>query len=163
MSQPNVHLRPETNADIPFLRTLYATTRVDVTFSGLPEEQKRQFLEMQFNAQHHHYRTQYENTTFSIIEVNRHPAGRLYTSRMTDQIRVVDISLTPQYRRQGIGAGLLRSIQLEAQSLGLPVTLHAEKMGSVVDFYKQLDFEVLDETTTHFFMKWVAGASVIVS
>jgi GNAT superfamily N-acetyltransferase len=82
---------------------------------------------------------------------------------MTDQIRVVDISLTPQYRRQGIGAGLLRSIQLEAQSLGLPVTLHAEKMGSVVDFYKQLDFEVLDETTTHFFMKWVAGASVIVS
>lgn len=163
MNETEVKLRPEKSSDERFLRKLFATTRVDVTFSHLPEEQKQQFLRMQFDAQRHYYRNHYENARFLVIEYNGRPVGRLYTSRMPDQIRVMDITLIPEYRSKGIGSRLLTSIQDEARSLALPVTLHAEKLGNMARYYEKLGFEVVEEKETHFFMKWTAGASVIIT
>ena len=160
-NEPEVTLRPETNADVPFLRSLYATTRVDVTFSGLPEEQKKHFIDMQFNAQRTCYYNDYPNIDFSIIEVNRRPAGRLYLSRMPEEIRVMDISVLPAFRNKGIGSRLLRMVQDEARSRGLSVTLHAEKFGNMARFYERLGFEVTEEKQEHFFMKWTASSAII--
>ena len=163
MSESKIELRPEKSSDVPFLRKLYATTRVDVTFSGLPEEQKQQFIRMQFDAQRHSYRSNYENAEFHIIERNGRPIGRLYVARLAQEIRVIDITISPNHRNKGIGTGLLRSVQSEGKSMGLPVTLHAEKMGNMAEYYKRLGFEIVEEKEGHFFMKWVAGSSVIIT
>lgn len=163
MSEAEIKLRPEKSSDVPFLRKLYATTRVDVTFSGLPDEQKQQFIRMQFDAQRQSYRSNYENAEFHIIERHGRPIGRLYVARLTQEIRVMDITIIPDHRKKGIGSGLLRSVQSEGRSIGLPVTLHAEKMGNMAEFYKRLGFEIVDEKEAHFFMKWFVGSSVIIT
>ena len=136
---------------------------MDVIFSNLPEEQKQHFINMQFDAQRYHYQTYYDNAEFQIIEQNRRSIGRLYVDRMPDQIRVMDLTLIPERRNKGIGSRLIRAVQSQAKALGLPVTLHAEKLGSEVEFYKQLGFEIVGEKEEHFFMKWVAGASIIIT
>ena len=161
MSNSEIRLRPEESSDLPFLRALFATTRVDVTFSNLPQEQKKHFIQMQFDAQRHHYCSYYQNTEFHIIEQDGCPIGRLYLSRMPDQIRVMELTISPEHRGKGIGSRLLKAVQAQAQSLGLAVTLHAEKMGNMVEFYKPLGFEVVEEKEAHFFMKWVARSSII--
>lgn len=163
MTGANVVLRPEKQADLPFLRKLYATSRVDVTFSGLPEQEKQHFIRMQFDAQRKHYRTYYSDTDFLIIEEKGRPIGRLYLSQMAEEIRVMDITLMPSHRGKGIGGSLLRSVQDDAKLKGLAVTLHAEKLGNMAEYYKRFGFEVVGELDNHFFMKWTNRSSVIIS
>lgn len=161
MSDSDLRLRPETERDIPFLRSLFATTRVDVTFSQLPEEQKKQFLRTQFDAQRHHYCSHFNNRDFQVIELNGQPVGRLYLARMSSEIRVIDIIISPKHRKQGIGSRLLKAVQSQAKALGLDVTLHAEKMDNMVEYYLPLGFEIVEEKELHFFMKWTASSSII--
>ncbi|MEQ9406772.1 MAG: GNAT family N-acetyltransferase [Fuerstiella sp.] len=163
MNDSDIKLRPEKSSDVPFLRKLFATTRVDVTFSGLPEEQKQQFIRMQFDAQRRAYHSNYENASFHIIERHGRPIGRLYVARLPSEIRVIDITLIPAHRSKGIGSSLLRSIQAEGRTMGLPVTLHAEKMGNMAAYYRKLGFEVVEEKEAHVFMKWTGSSSVIIT
>jgi N-acetylglutamate synthase-like GNAT family acetyltransferase len=158
-----VHLRPEKLSDLPFLRALFATTRVDVMFSDLPDAQKQQFLEMQFNAQRNHYRSHYENAKFLIVEQGGRAIGRLYVAYLATEIRVIDISIMPDHRNQGVGSNLLRTIQSEARATGLPVTLHAEKLGNLAAYYERFGFEILEEKELHFLMKWTTGATMIIT
>ena len=163
MTTFDVKLRREEDSDLPFLRSLFASTRVDVTFSHLPEEQKAHFIKMQFDAQRRHYKTYYQNAEFNIIQQNRRRIGRFYVCRMPDQIRVMEVTLIPEARRKGIGSRLIRMVQEEAKGVGMPVTLHAEKLGTEVEFYQRLGFEIVEVKESHFFMKWVAGASIFIT
>ena len=162
MNQPNIQLRPERESDLSFLMALYTSTRIDVALSGLPDNKKQEFIEMQFHAQRYSYRTNYVNPEFLIIEKDGQPAGRLYRSRSPSETRVIDITIAPQYRGQGIGSCLIRAIQYEAKIDGVPVTLHAEKMGDMSNYYKKFGFEVVEEKEMHYFMKWSAGSSIFV-
>lgn len=163
MNDSSIELRSEKMSDAAFLRSLYATTRIDVMVSPLPEEQKQQFIDMQFNAQTQHFRTNYANTEFLIIEKNRRPIGRLYVDRGPEEIRVMDITIMPKFRKHGIGSQLLRDIQSEARTSRVAVTLHAEKLGNMAEFYRRLGFEIVEEKEAHFFMKWVAGSSILIT
>ena len=123
MKEPNIKLRPEETSDLPFLLALYASTRMDVALSGLPDAQQREFIEMQFHAQRYSYHSNYVNAQFAIVEKDGRPVGRLYLSRMPAETRVIDITIAPEYRNQGIGSTLLRAVQTEAKMDGVPVTL----------------------------------------
>ena len=162
MKVADVRLRSETNADVPFLRKLFGTTRIDVTFSSLPDQQKQQFIEMQFVAQRQHYRKTYQNAQFLIIESGEKRIGRLYLSRMESEIRIMDITLMPEARGNGIGSKLIRDVQDEARASGLAVTLHAEKMGQMSAYYERFGFEVVEEKEAHFFMKWNPKSVLII-
>lgn len=69
MASSEVHLRPITDADQAFLRTLYGTTRAG-EMAMLPWDQAAidTFLDQQFQAQHAHYQTHFADAGFSIIE-----------------------------------------------------------------------------------------------
>ena len=162
MSDHDIQLVAEKPSDEKFLRALYSTTRTDVKFSALPPEQKQQFINMQFDAQRYHYRTQFQNVDFWIVKQNGRSVGRLYLSETPEELRVIDISLVPECRRKGIGSRLLRSIQIDAGSRKLPVTLHAEKHGGTKPFYERLGFEVVEEKKTHYFMKWTKDTQVLI-
>ena len=163
VNAPKIQLRPEKESDLPFLMKLYASTRMDVALSGLPDKQKQEFIEMQFHAQRYSYRTNYVNPEFSIIENNGRAVGRLYISRAPGETRVIDISILPEHRNQGIGSTLLRAVQTEARMDGVPVTLHAEKFGDMSGYYKKLGFEIVQEKEAHYLMKWEAGSSIVIT
>lgn len=142
MNTPNaLTLRPVTDADHDFLYRVYASTRVDeLAPLGWTEAQFAAFTLQQFTAQTAHYWTHYNPSRFSVIEHAGVPVGRLYVDRWTDQIRVVDIALLPEYRNRGWGASLLTDVLAEGERDGLPVTIHVESFNPAQRLYFRLGF-----------------------
>jgi ribosomal protein S18 acetylase RimI-like enzyme len=154
-------LRPALDADEPFLYALYASTRAaEFAAWGFPEAQQKMFLDLQFRAQQQHYAA-YPNTAHWIIEAQCagaiQPIGRLLIARLTDEIRLVDIALLPDFRNQGIGAELVRWVQAEAGNNNQAVRLHVAADSPALSFYTRLGFRLLEDRNTHWFMEWRAA------
>jgi len=134
-------LRPITDADLPLLLRIYASTRTG-ELAPLPwsEEQKQAFLRMQFEAQHRHYQSHYAGDRFDLLLLAGTPIGRLYVGRWPSQICVIDIALLPEYRGRGIGTRLLRELIAEAQAQGKNVSMHVEKNNPARNLYLRLGF-----------------------
>jgi len=72
-----------------------------------PQEQKDNFVRSQFSLQRSHYKEHYAESQFDIVMLDEVAAGRLYVHRGQSEIRIIDISLLPQFRGQGVGRRLL--------------------------------------------------------
>jgi RimJ/RimL family protein N-acetyltransferase len=154
-----IQLRPIAATDEPFLFVLYASTRAE-ELAPVPwtEEQKRAFLEMQFRAQTIHYRTHYSSAQFLVIEDGGEPIGRLYLHRQPDDIRIVDISLLPQFRGAGIGTKLLKDVLAEGEAAGKTVSIHVESFNPAMRLYERLGFRHIDDNGVYHRMEWRAPA-----
>jgi GNAT superfamily N-acetyltransferase len=139
--------RPVTDADLPFLARLYASTRQEeLSITGWPDEQKAAFLQMQFNAQHAHYKQHFQDADWLVILRDGEQIGRLYLGRWPREHHVVDISLLPAWCGLGIGGALLRDLIDEAAAHGKPLAIHVEKMNRALRLYLRLGFrKVADE------------------
>jgi ribosomal protein S18 acetylase RimI-like enzyme len=137
-----VRLRPATNADLPFLFRLYASTREEelATVVDWTAEQKGAFLRQQFEAQHAWYQEHYAGASFDVIEVDGEPAGRLYVARWEREVRIVDVSLLPAWRSRGLGTTLLRALFADADAAGKPVSVHVERFNPALRLYERLGF-----------------------
>ena len=113
-------LRPETEADIPFLRKLYISTRWEelAPIVDWTAAHKIAFLESQFGFQRHHYYTYFPDSEFAIIEQNGTPAGRIYIDRQETLLLVIDIALLPEWRGHGVGTALMNAVCAEACAAG---------------------------------------------
>jgi len=151
-----ISFRPiaDTDEDLEFLYKLYASTRAEeMAITGWNEEQKEEFLRMQFNLQHKQYMQSYKNATFEIILYNKAPAGRLYVDRRKDEMRIIDIALLPEFRRQGIGSKIMKDLIADADKKNLPLSLHMEHNNPAVSLYQRLGFEIKGDTGVYFFME----------
>lgn len=155
-------LRPITDADLPFLRRLYATTRrEEMALVPWAEEEKAAFLDMQFEAQHSFYTEQFPAATFDVVTVDGHAAGRLYVDCRADEVRLIDIALLPEWRRRGIGSELLRRILEEAEAAGKPVRIHVERHNPALGLYESLGFDRLEDQGVYQLMEWRPAAVVV--
>ena len=154
-----VHLRPITEADLPFLERVYASTRTDeLAQTDWSESQKQAFLSFQFRAQHHHYTTQYDHPELLVIERNGVAVGRLYLHRRPGDLRIVDIALLPEARGTGLGHALLESLQKLADGEGRTVSIHVEQMNPAMRLYERLGFRKTGEHGVYHLMEWSADA-----
>lgn len=152
-----ITLRPITDDDREFLYRLYVSTRAaEKELVGWTNEQWDEFLRMQFNLQHTQYMRNYEQPSFDVIMLGDTPVGRLYVNRVPVEIRIIDISLLPEYRNRGIGAGLMRNILREGNDSNIPVTLHVEKNNPALGLYQRLGFRINGDQGVSWFMERVA-------
>jgi ribosomal protein S18 acetylase RimI-like enzyme len=155
LSEQGFRLRPETEADIPFLRRLYISTRwEELAVVDWTEAQKITFLDQQFDAQRHHYRNYYPATAFDILEAPGASAGRLYLDRQPDMLLIIDIALLPEWRGRGIGTALIEAILDEARPAGSAVEIAVEKFNPAQRLYRRLGFREYSEDGPYFFMRW---------
>ena len=140
-----IRLRPITEADEAFQRALYGSTRAE-ELAPVPwsEEQKRAFLDMQFHAQSVHYAKHYADGDFLIIEEAGRAIGRLLLHRTPEEIRVIDISLMPEHRRQGIGTRLLTDVLAEGEKTRRRVSIHVEHFNPAKRLYERLGFRYVE-------------------
>lgn len=143
---PGVRLRPEDDADLPFLLALYRSTREhELAAVEWTNDQKHAFVVMQFQAQREHYRREYQGASFDVIERNGVPIGRLYVHERPGEIRIMDITLAPQMRSRGIGSALLRDVLDEGARSQRPVTIHVERFNPARHLYERLGFHMVGQ------------------
>lgn len=138
---PTIALRPITDADLPFLLQLYASTR-EAELAQVPwtDEQKVAFVVQQFQAQHAWWQEHYTGARFDLVLVDGEPAGRLYVDVWEREIRVVDIAMAPAHRGAGIGTMLLERVFAEGDAAGKPVSIHVEIFNPARRLYDRLGF-----------------------
>ena len=95
---------------------------------------------------------------WNIITLDGRPAGRLYICRLPDQLRIVDISLLPEFRGRGIGTHLLRDLIAEGDAEGVPLTLHVEQDNSALRWWEHLGFSVVEVRAPYLYMERPAAA-----
>jgi ribosomal protein S18 acetylase RimI-like enzyme len=110
---------------------------------------------MQFLAQDRYYREVYPTAEYQVILQEGQRVGRLYIHRRSDEIRVIDITLLPEYRRRGIGSSLMTQILEGATRNNLPVTIHVERFNPALRLYERLGFRLDEDKGVYYFMKWL--------
>src|SRR5947209_8543418 len=160
--QARLAFRPISEADLPFLARLYASTRTEeLAVTPWSEAQKAAFLKQQFEAQHAHYQTHYQGTDFLVIEQAGMLVGRLYLARWQREHRIVDIAFLPEHRRKGFGEALLRDLLDEAAAAGKPVSIHVEKFNPAMALYRRLGFAAAADAGAYDLMRWERAISVL--
>jgi ribosomal protein S18 acetylase RimI-like enzyme len=157
VSRDSIRYRPATDADVPFMRDLYATTR-DQEMNAVPwtDEEKRRFLDEQFTAQKNHYDEYYTNAEFLIIEQDGRDVGRFYFDRGDNDWCLIDIALLPELRGSGIGTMLIRELMDQAAAAGKPVSLYVEYFNPAKHLYDRLGFKPLSTNGVYYEMIWRA-------
>ena len=151
-----ITLRPALSGDDEFLFSVYASTRAnEMELVDWSPTQKEAFLRMQFRAQDQFYRANYLGVEYSIILKDDQPIGRLYVHRQSEEIRIMDIALLPEFRNQGIGSSLLNEILEEAFKNHLPVTIHVERFNPAIHLYERLGFRLVEDRGVYYFMRWL--------
>ena len=150
-----ITLRPIEIGDQGFLYRVYASTReVELAQVDWSDAQKEAFLQMQFVAQHQYYQEHYNDTSWDVILVDNVPAGRLYVARWARELRIVDITLMPEFRNRGIGTTLLRSLQDEATQTNRPLSIHVEQFNPAQRLYERLGFQCVADKGVYWLMEW---------
>jgi GNAT superfamily N-acetyltransferase len=136
-------LRPITDADLPILFEIYASTRTGelAPVTWWDEAQKRAFLFQQFAAQHQYYLQHYINSSFDVVMVDEQIIGRLYIARWENQIRIIDI-----------GTQLLGRLLEESRTQNLPLTIHVERNNPALAWYHRLGFKMVEDKGVYFLL-----------
>lgn len=152
-----ITLRPVATEDEDFLRAVYASTRADeMELLPASDEEKRAFLDMQFDAQRSDYAARFPDSDHSIILLDGQPIGRIWVGRWEDEIRLLDIALLPEARDAGTGSELLGRLQNEAREAGLPLRHSVYKANEgALRFYERLGFSVVEDFEMYVLMEWV--------
>lgn len=151
-----VTLRPEQPADEPFLLELYGSIRKEeLDLINWDANARSAFIKMQFKAMRQGYANMFPDGQFSIVMLRDLAIGRIVIQRGAEEIRLVDMALTPETRCRGIGTRLLQTLQAEAQQIRKPLKLHVLIGNRAEHFYQRLGFQPVDDTGLHREMKWV--------
>lgn len=150
-----LRLRTSRPDDHPFLRELYASTRVD-ELSGVPwsDAERAHFLAMQFEAQHAHYKRYFPQAAFKVIEEGGCPIGRLYLDEWEDELRLIDIALMPEHRGRGLGTGILRDVMAVGAMRGKAVRAHVEKTNPAQRLYTRLGYTAIEDKGVYDLLEW---------
>ena len=149
-----ITLKPLSSTDFDILKKIYRSTReAELTANNWNEEQKTRFIEFQFNAQHAHYLSTFKGAELNIILLKRKTIGRLYVWETETQIRLIDISILPEYKNKGIGTRILKDLIKRANKAGKVLNLHVAHHNPALKLYERFGFKTTEDTGAYYFME----------
>lgn len=155
LDNDHLSLRSEAPDDQSFLLKIYSSTRQnEMALVDWSEDQKEAFLQMQFNAQRQYYADNYPGAQYQIILWDNQPIGRLYIHQRQSEIRIMDISILPEYQNKGIGSTILKGILSQGSLLNVPVTIHVEQFNPALRLYQRLGFQLREDRGVYLFLEW---------
>jgi len=151
----SITLREAREEDEALLRKVYASTREqELALVAWSDEQREAFLRMQFDAQHLHYHSQFPEASYQVIVREDEPIGRIYVLRLEEEIRILDVTLLPQYRNAGFGTSLIREILNEADQTGKAVNIWVEDFNRSRGLFDRLGFSKVQEDGVNWLLEY---------
>ena len=127
--------------DLGFLRRLHASTRAEeLAATHWPPDMQQRFLAQQFELQHRHYQVYFAEGEFLLLLWEEQPIGRLYWHAQAGQATLVEISLLPAHRGQGLGSALLSVLAAQADLEGQSIDLHVDPTSPARRLYERFGF-----------------------
>jgi len=152
---PDLALRPVIESDEQFLVEVYASTRADeLALTGWNDAQSAAFVKMQFAAQYRHYRERYPEATYQVIQFGAVPIGRLYLATLADEIRVLDLTILPEYRNRSFGTAILREVMKRAAAERKAMTIYVETFNPSLTLFDRLGFVKIGEHGYSYLLEW---------
>ena len=149
-----IQLRPVEEKDTAFIEAVYRTTReVELNLTNWSEHQKNAFISMQSTAQLTEYKTKFPGATFQVIIYNKKNAGRFYTGENETEIRLLDITLLPEFRGKGIGKYLLQQLIERSNKTQKKLSLHVEPSNPILKLYQRVGFIYIKNNGRYYYME----------
>lgn len=144
-----------TEADVPFLFRVYASTRAEeLTQVPWTDDQKATFVDMQARAQHTDYQRNYAKADWLVIERGGESIGRLYLDRRSRAHSIIDIAFLPEHCGKGYGGALLADLLEEAAAANKPMEIYVEKFNPAMRLYRRLGFVTIEEQGVYELLRW---------
>jgi GNAT superfamily N-acetyltransferase len=153
-----LELRSVATTDDDFLLSVYASTRAaELAQAEWVEGQQEAFLKWQFDLQRREYDTRFPEAEYYLIMIDGQPAGRIWIGRDSEQIRLLDIALLPEFQNRGAGTLLLRRLIDEAERGGKPLRHMVFVLNNEAHrFYERLGFRIIEDLGAYKHMEWKA-------
>lgn len=149
-----IKFRPITQEDTEFnYRVYYSTREEELAKSGWTEEEKANFVRMQFNLQNTQYTQYYKGATFEVISLDGTPVGRLFLHETSLELRIMDIAILPEFRNKGIGTKILNDLVHGAHSRNKTLSIHVEIYNPAQKLYERLGFIRSETRGMYYFME----------
>lgn len=147
-----IKIRAAGNDDAAFFEKLYvAVRRIEFAMLGWDEHQILPVLKMQFDAQTRGYRGQFPNLKEFVVETNGEAVGRLV---LTDEMRLVDIAVSPARRNLGIGSFVLKHLLDKADGENKNIFLRVLKTNTEARrLYMRFGFQTTGEDDLYLMMR----------
>lgn len=154
-------LRPRRPEEENFWRAVfYDSVREHFASLDLPENDLKNLLEFQFQAQNIDYERNYPHASNNVILFKNVPAGRVIFSTEHGDWHLIDIVILSEFRNLGIGTKILEWLFGQSRQSDLPIRFYVEKINPAFQLYERLGFKVVADITTHFQMEWKDSSGV---
>ena len=123
----SVTLRPATDNDRELLLRIYEASReIELSTTNGDERIRRSFCKLQLDAQTRHYQEVYPDSVHSLVLIGGNAVGRLYVDRNETQIAILDITVLPLCRNQGIATHFVKGLIAEGRASNRSIRIFIE-------------------------------------
>jgi len=156
------YLRACTEADDAFVYDVFATTW-ESEVAALPNQNLAQHvLRIQHISQERRFTGRFPDRQRYIVMEGDEPAGRLYVDETGPVLQIIDLTLMPRFRDQGIGTRILRDLFTHAERHGLTVRLRVERRNErATMLWTGLGFELVSMDDLDNFFEWVPATALV--
>ena len=137
--------RQATAEDKEFLYVLNRAAYEDVV--------RKQFGHWDEAWQQQHFEEKWAPEAFEVVEKAGRRIGALSVSRTSEEVRIIEIQLLPEFQGHGLGTALLQRELQFADERTLPARLQVLRENRARTLYERLGFRVCGETDTHCLME----------
>ena len=154
--------RPSVAEDSALMLELYASTSKDVLDDlGWTIGSQRTFVIMQAQTEEWNRGRLYPGMDRLTICVDDMPVGRLLVCMRNNVLHLVDLSLLPRFRGNGIGTQLLSEILEEARNARVPVKVKIRKNSGAIRFVERLDFGTPTDLGSNVELTWMPPLAAV--
>ena len=147
------YLRACTEADDAFLYDVFSTTW-ESEVAALPNQNLAQHvLRIQHIAQERRFASRHPRLERYVVVAAGENAGRLYISQSDALLEVVDLTLMPQFRDDGMGTRIFHDLCTHAAREDLTISLRVERRNErATMLFTELGFDLVtvDDLDNHF-------------
>lgn len=137
-----VRMRPVNETDDSFLYDVVSSTvRNQFKKMGGDIQIMEPLLRIQYENQTREYRKRFPQASHLIVTINNVDAGRIYLDRNSEEIRILDVTLLPEYRGKGLGAFILKMLEEEAAQNQLPIRIYVEEGNPSLRLFRRLGYQ----------------------